>query len=285
MVTSRGEFAAVSVEGAPVEAASAPRRPVLLLPGWTGSKEDFLAVLGGIAATGRRVLTVDQRGQYETPGPDDLAAYTLEAFGADAVAIADAWTARGDGPTTPVHVVGHSFGGLVARAAALTDPTGFASVTLLASGPSRLEGSKGAQLRVMAAALPVVGLQTLYVVKRQLERTNGDAQPVSADIEEFLRQRFCTGVPASLEAMTRHLIDAPDRVGELAATGLPVRVITGVDDDAWTLAEQERMAERLGARYVVIDGAGHSPAVETPERLVAELVAFWDDVEARPAAS
>jgi pimeloyl-ACP methyl ester carboxylesterase len=35
------------------------------------------------------------------------------------------------------------------------------------------------------------------------------------------------------------------------------------------------MAERLGARYVVIPDAAHSPAVENPAGTVATLLAFW----------
>lgn len=277
--TTRGTFAALIAD--PVRTGPAdPHQPapcVLLLPGWTGSKEDFLPSLVPIARSGRRAIAIDHRGQYETPGPDDLAAYTLEAFGADAVALAD--TCRATEPGTPwVHVVGHSFGGLAARAAVLTDPMAFTSITLVASGPGQIDGAKNAQLRVMAMAIPVLGLPAVYAAKRQLERSI--TPPPTAEVEEFLRARFCAGVPASLEAMTRHLVDAPDRVDQLAATGIPAHVVTGLDDDAWSLDAQADMAARLGAKYVVLDDAGHSPAIESPERLVTSLTVFWDDVEA-----
>ena len=51
------------------------------------------------------------RGQYQTPGPDDPAAYDIAELGADITAVADA--------TQASHLLGHSFGGLVARAAVL----------------------------------------------------------------------------------------------------------------------------------------------------------------------
>lgn len=271
--TSRGVFAALLAE--PVDADD--HTPwVLMLPGWTGSKEDFLPTLVPIAESGRRVLAIDHRGQYESPGPDDVAAYTLEAFGADAVELADTCRAGGD---APVHLVGHSFGGLAARAAVLTDPTAFASISLVASGPAQIEGARNAQLRVMAMAIPVLGLPAVYAAKRQLERATGGPPP-AADIEEFMRARFCSGVPASLEAMTRHLADAPDRTDQLAATGVPAHVVTGVDDDAWSLPSQADMAARLGAKFVVLEGAAHSPAIEAPVEFTATLTAFWDDVEA-----
>ena len=63
----------------------------LLVPGYTGSKEDFIAILGPLAAAGRRVIAVDQRGQYQTAGPDDPDAYDPRELGADIAALA-----RGD---------------------------------------------------------------------------------------------------------------------------------------------------------------------------------------------
>lgn len=53
------------------------------------------------------------RGQYESIGPDDASAYTRAALGADIAAVLEAL-----GPE-PVHLVGHSFGGLVCREAVL----------------------------------------------------------------------------------------------------------------------------------------------------------------------
>ena len=44
------------------------RRPALLIPGFTGSKEDFLPVLQPLASAGRRVVAIDMRGQYQSPG-------------------------------------------------------------------------------------------------------------------------------------------------------------------------------------------------------------------------
>src|ERR1700685_3583861 len=78
--TARGSFAALDAMPAagPCELGSA-----LLIPGYTGSKEDFIAILGQLAAAGRRVVAVDLRGQYQTAGPDDPDAHELREIGAD----------------------------------------------------------------------------------------------------------------------------------------------------------------------------------------------------------
>ena len=107
-------------------AGAAKRAPVLFVPGFSGSKEDFLPVLAPIAEAGYRAVAVDQRGQYESPGPDDPAAYTVEALAADLMIVVAGLSAESGGrpPGPGVHVVGHSFGGLVARAAVLAGAAG-----------------------------------------------------------------------------------------------------------------------------------------------------------------
>jgi len=59
---ARGTFAVL--EAFP-EAGACELGTALLVPGYTGSKEDFLSILGELADGGRRVLAVDQRGQKE----------------------------------------------------------------------------------------------------------------------------------------------------------------------------------------------------------------------------
>ena len=88
------------------------RGTVLLVPGFTGSKEDFAAVLPMLSEAGFRCVAYDQRGQWQSDGPDDVAGYTMSDFADDLILVVDQISAD-----TPIHLVGHSFGGAVARAA------------------------------------------------------------------------------------------------------------------------------------------------------------------------
>jgi pimeloyl-ACP methyl ester carboxylesterase len=274
LATSRGEFAALEVVPAGWT-DQADRSAALLIPGWTGSKEDFLAVLAGLAEDGHRVVTYDQRGQYETPGPDDPAVYTLAEFGLDAIAVAESLGAA------RVHLLGHSFGGLVARAAVLGKPEAFASLTLLSSGPAAFTGDQQtSMLRLMADSIPTLGLTAVYEAKRQLERSRGLADP-EPEIEAFLRKRFTANAPASLTAITRHLVDAPDLVEDLAATGVPALIVFGENDDGWPPAVQIEMSKRLSVDFEVIAGAGHSPAVDQPDETRRVVSTFWGAVDGR----
>jgi pimeloyl-ACP methyl ester carboxylesterase len=64
-----------------------------------------------------------------------------------------------------------------------------------------------------------------------------------------------------------------------------VLVTHGAADDAWLPAAQEDMARRLGARYEVIEGAIHSPAIENPPRTCEVLLDFWSSVPATADAA
>ncbi|MCL3819951.1 alpha/beta fold hydrolase [Aeromicrobium wangtongii] len=254
--TTRGPFAAH------VARTTAPVGHVLLIPGWTGSKEDFTPLLPLLAAAGYDVTTYDQRGQYETPGTprDD---YTLPGFAADALAVA---ATSGHERS---HVLGHSFGGLVAQRAALDSTPAWRSLSLLCSGPGALGDSPTRPLRRVVDAIGKVPLLQIHQLREQ-----GIKRP--AQITRFLAHRFVANAPASLKAMTQLLIDAPDVVDAVRATGVPTWVGRGTDDDAWPHDVQEMMAKRLGTEIAVVPDSAHSPAVENPEALMQAWLPFLE---------
>jgi pimeloyl-ACP methyl ester carboxylesterase len=272
--TRRGTFAALeALPGSGV----CERLPALLLPGFTGSKEDFLAVLQPLAAAGRRVVAIDKRGQYETPGPDDPAAYWMKALGADVRA---AGVAAGRGKR--VHVVGHSFGGLVAREAVLGGMPQIASFTLMSSGPARVTGSRAMDVKVQLAALAQIGIRRLWDESLGPQHQADGTPP---KIAAFLRTRTLRNSPTGLRVMAEELLTCPDRVEELArAADVAMLVVYGEEDDTWDTTVQEDMAERLNAQRVCIPAAAHSPAVEAPETTASTLTSFWNAAEAKHPA-
>ncbi|MEJ7635780.1 alpha/beta hydrolase [Aeromicrobium sp.] len=252
--TDRGPFAAH------LSRVDAPRGHVLLIPGWTGSKEDFTPVLPLLAAAGLDSTTYDQRGQYETPGApaDD---YSLEGFATDALAVH-----RATGHPAS-HLLGHSFGGLVAQQAAVDTSSAWLSLSLLCTGPGALGDTPSRPLRRIATAIGKIPLLQIHQLREQ-----GVKRP--AQITAFLARRFTSNAPASLQAMTHLLIDAPDIIDDVAATSLPCWVGRGADDDAWPHDIQAAMAQRLGTDVHVVGDAAHSPAVENPQGLVDAWLPF-----------
>jgi pimeloyl-ACP methyl ester carboxylesterase len=267
LTTSRGELAALVA----APAGAVRRSPALLVPGIMGSKEDFIAVLALLANAGHPVTALDQRGQFESPGTDDPTTYDVRSLAEDVIEVA---RALGE----PVHLVGHSFGGLVARAAALAAPDALRSLTLLDSGPSALAEPASNNLALLVQVLPVMDLDQIWTAKRQLDAQN-EPEPPDPEILEWMRRRFLANHPTSLLRIAEQLLSEPDRVDELAALDLPVLVAYGETEDAWPPPVQELMAERLAAAHIVISRAGHSPAADQPEVTAQVLSHFWAQVE------
>ncbi len=299
--TARGAFAAL--EAVPASGVC-EREAGLLVPGYTGSKEDFLAILDLLADGSRCVVAIDMRGQFETPAADDPSGYSAAALGADIAAVMHA--------TGAGHLVGHSYGGLAGREAVLApDGAEIASFTLMSSGPAALTGPRAEEVRAMFAALGVgegPGKEPgdgqsdrtpdpaeLRAGISELWRAHLEPQAVTAGVPRhivaFLGRRMLSNDPEGLVLMARHMLTAPDRTAELARRDqIPMLVIYGENDNAWSPAAQGNMARRLGARRLCIPAAVHSPAVEAPATTAGALTQFWDAAEAalaraRPAAT
>ncbi|MDQ1737728.1 MAG: hypothetical protein QOH56_3979 [Pseudonocardiales bacterium] len=275
LTIATGPIAALSNESAIDPQAT--DRTVLLVPGYTGSKEDFMPLLRPLADAGYHAVAIDQRGQYESAWAASEQGYRIPALAGDVLDISEA-IAIGD---RALHLVGHSFGGLVTRAAVLAKPGLFASFTLMDSGPGAISGLR---LAAMQAGEPVLrdhGLAALWdqiALSSQADSKFRQSPPALLD---FLRRRFMANDPVGLQAMGEELRTVEDLTEELSRVDLPMLVLNGVDDDAWSPAVQAEMAARLGARHTLIPDAAHSPAVENPGATVSALLDFWGGLPER----
>lgn len=271
--TGRGEFAVVD---APVSDGAEPRGVALLVPGFTGSKEDFNPLHVPLAERGYRTVAVDGRGQFESDGPaHDESAYAQEELARDILAQVEALG-------TPVHLLGHSLGGQISRAAVLLAPSPFRSLTLMSSGPAQISASQQQRVKLLRDALGVMSMAEVWDTIQAMEppeETETGELDAGLDDREDLRRRWLGNKPAQLIATGRQLCTEPDRVAELAAVPLPFHVLSGARDDTWPVPLLDEMAVRLGARRTVVEDAEHSPNTDRPLATARALADFWDTTD------
>jgi pimeloyl-ACP methyl ester carboxylesterase len=247
----------------------------LLLPGFTGSKEDFAPLVDPISDAGIEVIAIDLPGQYESVGPNDEGAYRPEALGAVIGEVIDKLTADG----RRVLLLGHSYGGLVARGAVLADAP-IVGLTLLDSGPGELPpGYRRGALDLAEPSVRKNGITAAQRMRETMNAASPDWADTPAELKEFLQNRVLRSAVAGLLGMSTVLRTEPDRVAKLSRTlrsiGAPSLVVCGEADDAWSVASQRDMADRLDADFAVVPGAKHSPNTENPDALLATVLPTW----------
>ena len=270
--TERGWFDAPSGRLARIALGPVDGQRVVLVPGATGSKEDFVLMLPLLAAAGFRVESHDLAGQYESAdaGPWNLdpprTRYDERLFLDDLLAVLD------DG-AGHAHVLGYSFAGTLAELALLERPDRFASLTLLSAPPE-----PGLAFRSIKRIGPLSSVTTPRVgAGLMLWGIRNNLNKVPPRRIAFVRERFALTRRESVDDIIGLMMHTPDLRTELAAAPVPKLVAVG-EHDLWPTELHQRFAREIGARVAVYP-TGHSPCETAPHQLVRDMMALFAEAD------
>ena len=272
--TERTGFAAPSGDLARVALGPADGPRVVLVPGATGSKEDFVLMMPLFAAAGYRVESYDLAGHYESwaAGPWNLdpprARYDERLFLDDLLAVLDDGAPR-------AHVLGYSFAATLAELALLAQAGPLREPHPVSAPPEPGQAFRGVK-RIgpisdltsprQGAALMLWGSATTSTGCPRAARVRAGAVRAHPPRERRRHHRA-------------HDADARRRT-ELLAAPVPKLVAVG-EHDLWPRELHERFAREIGARFAVYP-TGHSPCETAPHQLVRDMLALFDEAGVTP---
>jgi 2-succinyl-6-hydroxy-2,4-cyclohexadiene-1-carboxylate synthase len=267
MDTRRVQAGQVSLE---VLEAGGGGRPLLLVHGFGGAKEDFADHVDALAELGWHVVAPDNRGHGKSDKPEGTGSYSFEIFAADTVALADAlgWDR--------FVLLGHSMGGMIAQLVAAAHPDRLEGLVLMDTSHAPPEGLDTSAVELGKAIVAEGGMAAL--VEAQRSRDGDLDTPAHRRVEaerpgyrEFNDGKSLAASPDMWIAMIDEILFGADRLEGLTKVTAPTLVIVG-EQDAPFLRPSRRMAETVaGAHLAMIPDAGHSPQFENPQ-------AWWDAV-------
>jgi 3-oxoadipate enol-lactonase len=246
--------------------------PLVLVGGMTQTVSSWGAQLRPLARR-REVVAYEARGQgtTELSLQDCSFARHVEDF----VALVDAL-----GLETPVDLCGFSFGGRLSVAVAATRPELVRRLVL--SGVALDRGIVGRLIvQGWRATLATGDLEALARVSlpdilgpTYLEKHAG---LIESMIKTSVQRNRYEGIAALFEQTLALPEDSPWTLPQLIdRVRAPTLVLGGAHDRLAPPAEIEQLADRLGARHVILPDAGHTVAIETPEAWRAQVEAFLD---------
>lgn len=261
--------------------------PIALFHGYADSADTWRHALARLARQGRRAIAVDLPG-FGTADPlhPDPILPQLDEFAAAAVRY------LAGRPREPVLAVGNSLGGCVALRLAERHGNGLAGVVGVA--PAGLEMSRLLHLvqrdpvlrSLLAIPTPVPGAVIRTAVAR-LYRQLAFATPSSVDaavVSAFtwhLRHR--ASVARHLDIAHR-LIPELRQPFELERISAPVLLVWGDRDRLVFPRGADRVLETVtGSRLELLEGVGHCPQIEAPDRFVELLLKFSPEPHAAAA--
>jgi pimeloyl-ACP methyl ester carboxylesterase len=266
------------------QAARDDRLPIVCIPGFTRNSAEFHDVALRLAAYGRRVIAIDNRGRGRSSADPRPERYVYDTYAADAIAVLDSLG------IAKAIFLGQSMGGRVSLFAYRLAPERFGAIIFNDSGPTppaeglaragdylKYTRSRFASWEALGEMLAIVNASVYpdadqaFYVKFAHQVGRKFPEGIGLDIDPAIGENFNRlvrpgGAPARFTDMIRDL------------RPIPILLIHGMLSDLVTDACVAEMRQLdLDLSVVDVPNVGHCPTLEEPEAW-AGLTAFLDGV-------
>jgi pimeloyl-ACP methyl ester carboxylesterase len=246
---------------------------VLLLPG-LGQTARVWDPIVPILAEHFSVIQIDNRGIGQSV--QKRAARRLDDYVADCVELLDALQVN------RAHVVGMSFGGVLAQRFAADHPQRVDRLVLIST-----TGHSSIYLRHMALllgqALRHFPLRMFYQTIELLGTSPVHYDAHEADIEDMLTQRVTTRVTRRVLANQLRCLVSTTSARNGRPITAPTLVLAGEYDSLIPNCYGKQLAAELAdGKFVLIEGCGHSPVAECPQVCGEAICGFLDASKQAP---
>jgi L-proline amide hydrolase len=268
--------------------------PIVLAHGGPGASHDYIEPIAELTRSGRACILYDQvgcgRSQHLPDAPAEF--WTVDLFKRELVELT-----RTLGIDGRYHLLGQSWGGMLAMEHALDHPKGLLSI-VVADSPASI-GLWVEEANRLRRDLP----EDVQATLTQHEDAGTTDDPAyEAAVEVFYRRHLCrvewpdclqrSFANIATDPTVYHTMNGPsefhcigslrtwDITDQLHEIDVPTLLVSGVFDEA-TPKIVGTIHERIPrSTWVLLEQSSHTPHIEEPEAFLAAVEAFLAEVEA-----
>ena len=267
------------------------RLPLLVLHGGPGATHQYLEPLATLARSGRRVIFYDQIGCGRSGRPTDPDFFSADLFVEELVALRSALGLE------RVHLLGQSWGGMLAMQYAIGRPAGLAGIVVADSPADMVQWvSEANRLR---SELPPHTAQAL--ADHEAAGTTTSTEYTDA-VDVFYRRHVCrldpwpepfarTAEALAHDALVYNVMNGPsefyvvgklktwsilDRLHEISA---PMLLLSGAYDEATPAIVSAIQTRVPHSEWILFEQSSHTPHLEEPAAFNAAVRGFLSGIE------
>lgn len=237
---------------------------VVFLHGWMCNQSFWREQSELLRRQGYQCLTLDFRGHGQSDVP--LESYSVQQLVCD---LREVLKSLG---IEQMVLVGHSMGGMVAQQFCLEHGEHVVGLVLVTT----IAADRDGRLISKRIERDSQHMPFLAAFDRHFDHWFSSSTPMT--VRDWVKKEMCLTCESPSLALVRSY-GCFDQTGRLQQIGIPTLVIGTESDDSTPASQCRELAELIPqSQFVFIEGCGHFPMVENPQRLLQQLLTFLQEI-------